>query len=242
MVGFNPFDNTKDGMNIKTQSWIKVILGISKQFKGPKMMGYIYNLGQTNTSVGFIPFSLDHILKPLQLYIGLFGVEEGKKAEEIWGTEIGFRTCCQKGAIGIEAMQPKGLRQYMVADKGKNIKLPKSDDKQIINFHTYQIWLLAMLNNEQLWTKSKEFAQTLQAYVNKDKKLSTNRENLVKNILTSTSKKAFISELSKIAHDIELIDTIEEPARVVNMMPTDNVPYYLTLIRFHYAILSNKNK
>lgn len=242
MVGFNPFDNTKDGMNIKTQSWIKVILGISKQFKDPKMMGYIYNLGQTNTSVGFIPFSLDHIRKPLQLYIGLFGVEEGKKAEEIWGTEIGFRTCCQKGAIGIEAMQPKGLRQYMVADKGKNIKLPKSDDKQIINFHTYQIWLLAMLNNEQLWTKSKEFAQTLQAYVNKDKKLSTKRENLVKNILTSTSKKAFISELSKIAHDIELIDTIEEPARVVNMMPTDNVPYYLTLIRFHYAILSNKNK
>jgi hypothetical protein len=242
MIGFDPFDNTKDGMNIKTQSWIKVILGISKQFKDPKMMGYIYNLGQTNTSVGFIPFSLDHIRKPLQLYIGLFGVEEGKKAEEIWGTEIGFRTCCQKGAIGIEAMQPKGLRQYMVADKGKNIKLPKSDDKQIINFHTYQIWLLAMLNNEQLWTKSKEFAQTLQAYVNKDKKLSTKRENLVKNILTSTSKKAFISELSKIAHDIELIDTIEEPARVVNMMPTDNVPYYLTLIRFHYAILSNKNK
>lgn len=242
MIGFDPFDNTKDGMNIKTQSWIKVILGISKQFKDPKMMGYIYNLGQTNTSVGFIPFSLDHIRKPLQLYIGLFGVEEGKKAEEFWGTEIGFRTCCQKGAIGIEAMQPKGLRQYMVADKGKNIKLPKSDDKQIINFHTYQIWLLAMLNNEQLWTKSKEFAQTLQAYVNKDKKLSTKRENLVKNILTSTSKKAFISELSKIAHDIELIDTIEEPARVVNMMPTDNVPYYLTLIRFHYAILSNKNK
>lgn len=242
MVGFDPFDNTKDGMNIKTQSWIKVILGISKRFKDPKMMGYIYNLGQTNTSVGFIPFSLDHIRKPLQLYIGLFGVEEGKKAEVFWGTEIGFRTCCQKGAIGIEAMQPKGLRQYIVADKGKNIKLPKSDDKQIINFHTYQIWLLAMLNNEQLWTKSKEFAQTLQAYVNKDKKLSTKRENLVKNILTSTSKKAFISELSKIAHDIELIDAIEEPARVVNMMPTDNVPYYLTLIRFHYAILSNKNK
>ena len=241
MAGFNPFESTKDGMNVATQSWTKVIIGISRQFNRPKIMGYVYNLGQTNTSVGFIPFSLDHIRKPIQLYTKLFGVDEGRKAEGLWGTEKGFRACCQKGAIGIEAMQPKGLRQYMTADKDKTVKLPKNDEKQIINFHTYQIWLLAMLNNEELWTKSKEFAQTLQTYVNKDKKLSTKRGNLVKNILTATSKKTFLLALSEIASDIESFSLIDENAKIIHMMPTDNVPYYLTLIRFHYAGLSNKN-
>jgi hypothetical protein len=240
MAGFTPFETTKEGgMNVATQSWTKVLIGISRHFDSPKMMGYVYNLGQTNTTLGFIPFDLEHIRRPIELYKRLFDEEEGLKAEELWGTEKGFRTCCQKGAIGIEAMQPKGLKQYMVADKGA--KLPKYDEKQVINFHTYQIWLLAMLNNEELWTKSKEFAQTLQTYVNKDKKLSTKRGNLVKNILTATSKKTFLSALSEIASDIESFSLIDENAKIIHMMPTDNVPYYLTLIRFHYAGLSNKN-
>lgn len=240
MAGFTPFETSKEGgMNVATQSWTKVLIGIARRFNSPKMMGYVYNLGQTNTTLGFIPFDLDHIRRPIELYKKLFDEDEGNKAEELWGTEKGFRTCCQKGAIGIEAMQPKGLMQYMVADKG--VKLPKYDEKQIINFHTYQIWLLAMLNNEELWTKSTEFAQMLLSYVNKDKKLSTKRSNLVKAILSSTSKKSFLLALSEITPDIESFNKIEENARIVHMMPTDNVPYYLTLIKFHYAGLSNKN-
>lgn len=240
MAGFSPFEIKKDSMSVATQSWTKVLIGISRKYNNPKMMGYVYNLGQTNTTIGFIPFSLEHIRRPIQFYARLFGADEGKKAEDLWGTEKAFRVCCQKGAIGIEAMQPKGLKQYMKPDTGKDVRLPKYDDKQIINFHTYQIWLLAMLNNEELWTKSKELAKTLQNYVNKDKKLSTKRGNLVKNVLASTSKKSFLSSLSEIASDIETFAEIDENARIIHMMPTDNVPYYLTLIRFHYAGLSNK--
>ena len=241
MAGFNPFETSKEGMSVMTQSWTKIIIGISKHFENPKMMGYVYNFGQTNTTIGFIPFSLEHIRRPIQLYIKLFGMEEGLKAENLWGTEKSFKTCCQKGVIGIEAMQPKGLRQYMFPDKTKEIKIPKFSDKQLINYHTYQIWLLAMLNNEELWTKSFEFAKTLQTYVNNDKKLSTKRGNMVKNILSSSSKKSFLLSLTEIASDVESINAIEENAKIVHMMPTDNVPYYLTLIRFHYASLNNKN-
>lgn len=113
MVGFNPIETSKGGMSIAIQSWTKVLIGVAMQYDRPKMMGYVYSLGQTNTTIGFIPFNLDHIRKPIQLYAKLFGEEEGKTAEKLWGTETGFRVCCQKGAIGIEAMQPKGLRQYM---------------------------------------------------------------------------------------------------------------------------------
>ena len=64
---------------------------------------------------------------------------------------------------------------------------------------------------------------------------------MVKNILTSTSKKCFLLALSEIASDLESFNKIEENAKIIHMMPTDNVPYYLALIRFHYAGLSNKN-
>ena len=139
MADFSPFETTNDGMSVATQSWTKVLIGISRQFDNPKMMGYVYNLGQTNTTIGFIPFCLEHIRRPIQLYAKLFNTDEGKKAEDLWGTEKGLRACCQRGAIGIEAMQPKGLQQYMKAEKDRTVKLPKYDDKQIINFHSYQI-------------------------------------------------------------------------------------------------------
>ncbi len=241
MAGFSPFETKSNEMSIATQSWTKVMICLSQQFERPKMIGYVYNLGQTNTTIGFIPFSLDYIRKPIQLYTKLFGLEEGKNAEELWGTEKGLRACCQKGVIGIEAMQPKGLSQYMTSEKNEGVKIPKFNDKQTINFHTYQIWLLAMLNNEKLWNKSIEFAQVLQAYVNKDKKLSTKRGNLVKNILASNSKKTFIAAITEIVPDVENFTKVEENVKVINMMPNDNVPYYLTLIRFQYAGLANKN-
>lgn len=242
IADFNPFETSKDGMSVKTQSWTKVLIGISSHYSSPQIMGYVYNLGQTNTTIGFIPFSLDHIRKPIQLYANLFGIEEGSKAEDLWGTENGLRVCCQKGAIGVESMLPKGLKQYMKADKDKSVKMPKYNENNIINFHTYQIWLLAMLNNEELWTKSMEFAQLLQEFVSGDKKLSTKRSNQVKSILESSSKKAFLSALGEIASDIDSFPKVEENAKVIHMMPNDNVPYYLTLIRFHYAGLENKNK
>jgi len=240
MADFDPYVIANDGMSVATQSWTKVIIGVSWQFDNPRMMGYVYNFGQTNTTIGFIPFSLEHIRRPIQLYAKLFNVQEGKKAESLWGTENGFRACCQRGAIGIEAMQPKGLKQYMKADKDKTLKLPKYDDKQLINFHTYQIWLLAMLNNEELWTKSIEFAQTLQSYTEKGKNGRTTNSRQIDAVLSATNKKTFIEALTAIVSDSEKTDGIVEMAQIINQMPNDNVPYLLTLIRFQFAALQKK--
>ncbi len=237
---FSPFETTKDGMSVSTQSWTKVLIGISQRFDNPKMIGYVYNLGQTNTTIGFIPFSLEHIRRPIQLYAKLFNAAEGQNAEDLWGTENGFRVCCQRGAIGIEAMQPKGLKQYMKAEKDKTVRLPKYDDKQVINFHTYQIWLLAMLNNEELWTKSIEFAQTLQSHTEKGKNGKTTNSRQIDAVLSATNKKTFIEALTTIASESDKVDGIVEFAKIINQMPNDNIPYLLTLIRFQYATLQKK--
>jgi len=119
MANFTPFETSKeDGMSVGVQIWTKVLIGIARHFRNPQIMGYVYNFGQTNTTIGFIPFNLSHIKRPLELYQKIFkNIDEGKKADELWGTENGLRVCCQKGAIGVEAMQPQGLTPYMTADK-----------------------------------------------------------------------------------------------------------------------------
>ena len=239
MANFNhAFETTKDGMSIATQSWTKVLIGIARQFSFPKMMGYVYRFDKTNTTIGFIPFNLEHIRRPIELYQKLFGEIEGREAEELWGTrEDGFKVCCQKGAIGIEAMRPKDLEQYMTADKGA--KLPKYDEKQIISFHTYQIWLLAMLNNEELWEKSLEFAKVLQNFVLQDKTISPKRKNIVESILSTTSKDKFISSLKELLSNDD-IDCINDIAKIVLSMPDSNFKLFLTLIGFHYAVIEKQ--
>lgn len=54
------------------------------------MMGYAYSIGQMNTTLGFLPFSLTQIRKPVQLYTRFFGLDQAKDAESLWGTGMGF--------------------------------------------------------------------------------------------------------------------------------------------------------
>lgn len=237
MANFSPF-STKDGlMSVETQSWTKVLIAISQTFTTPQMLGYVYNYGQTNTTIGFIPFVLKDIRRPKELYLKYFDMG-GKQAEELWGTAFGFAKACQAGAVGIKAMEPKGLTDYI-----KKGKMPKyNNEEQKINFNTYQIWLLAMLNNEELWAKAQEFATELQNYASSGQKSKTGNSRKVDEVLGSTNKQNFIKSLVEIVSDAENKDKIEITAALVNTMPTDNVPYFLTLIRFHFAAINNNLK
>lgn len=236
MANFAPFSTNDGVMSIDVQSWTKVLIRISKQFETPIMMGYVYNFGQTNTTIGFIPFTLNQIKKPIELYHKLFGMEESKKAEELYGTAFGFAMACQAGAIGVKAMEPKGLTEYM---KGK---MPKYDDKQKINFQTYITWIIAMLNNQEMWAKAQEFATELQTYASSGDRGKSVNSRKVDSIMKSTNKALFMKSLVEVVEDAKNKENIESIAKLVNDMPYDNVPYFLTLVRFHYAYISNNNK
>ena len=99
---------------------------------------------------------------------------------------------------------------------------------------------MAMLNNEELWVKAQEFAKEMQVFVKKDKPKSTKRKNQVDSVLESINKKNFFACITEIVKEAENSDKIEEVAKLIHLMPNDNVPYFLTLIRFHYASMDNK--
>ena len=238
MADFEPFEKDADAsMSVSVQSWTKILINIARSVPEQNLMGYVYSYGQTNTTIGFIPFILSQIRRPIDLYIKFFGMSGRRYAEDLYGTAFGFDKACQAGVIGLKALEPKGLRDYV--DKGK---LPKYNDneKQTIKYHTYQIWIMAMLNNQDLWMCAEESARLLQAYSQSSTNAKTDKSNKVKALLSSSNKRDFIKNLTDIVPDISERTKMMETAKKVNDMPTDNVPYFLTLIRFHYAANNNK--
>lgn len=235
LAGFNPYNTNKDEIiNIDTQTWTKILIGISRKYNNSQLLGYIYSIGQTNTTIGFMPFDLTQIRRPIHLYNKIFKTDNGRNAEALWGTAFGFKTVCTYGAIGIKAMEPKGLRDYI---KGKQPKTPKNEEEQI-NFNVYKIWILAMLNNDDLWGKSLELAELLnEASSDKDKSISTKRKNLVETMLNAINKKQFVEAATEVISFVDKIDEFKSIVREIHSMPTDNVPYFLALLRFQYKTL-----
>ena len=95
-----------------------------------------------------------------------------------------------------------------------------------------------MLNNQDLWSKSMGFAHVLLDYSKSGKNSKTVNSQRVNTILAATNKKSFISALTEIVGDCTERNKIVELAEFVNTMPTDNVPYFLTLLKFCYASIN----
>lgn len=239
-ASFNPFGTMKDGgMEVNTQSWIKVLIGIARNYRDTSLTAYVYSLGQMNITIGFIPFELPRIRQPFELYDKYFGTSKREQVEQLFGTAIGFTKACQMGAIGVNALEPKGFRECMA--KGVVPKYNSTDEVKTINFNTYQIWLLAMLNNEQLWEKAQQIATTLNTYSLSDKNAKKVKSQEVTNLLASVNKKQFIESLIEIVKGSPETDQLAEIAEIIHTMPVDNAPYFLTLIRFQYAVVNKKS-
>ena len=235
MAGFNPFITGTSGlMSIDTTPWTRILIGMARKYASMQILGYVYSIGQTNTTIGFIPFNLDRIRKPSMLYKKYFGMENGRNAEKLWGTEYGFRTACCNGVIGLRAMEPKGLKPYF--EKGNVPKKPK--EEQTINYNVYKIWILAMLNNESLWDLSLQLAELLNGNSHDtEKSISTKRKNLVESVLEACNKKQFVSAVTELAPYIEDKDALRSIVKATHDMPNDNVPYFLTLMKFQYVTI-----
>ena len=74
-----------------------------------------------------------------------------------------------------------------------------------------------------------------------DKNAKKVKSQEVTNLLSSVNKKQFIEALTDIVKDNPETDQLAEIAMLIHTMPVDNVPYFLTLIRFQYAVVNKKS-
>jgi hypothetical protein len=246
----NALSASKDGgLEMKTQQWTEIAFGIAAKFPQGQITGYVYSIGQMNTTIGFIPFRLPEMLMPMQLYRELFGQNEfldnGEKIRKMYGTAHGLKAACRKGAIGVSALEPKDLIQFISGGRGggKTPNFDKADQEKKISFNVYQTWLLAMLNNKDLWEQANNAATVLMDFAAGVKKATTVRDNAIKQLLEAPNKRKFIEASTQLLQsEVAVAERLFALVEKINELPEDNFRYFLTLIKFRYEFLKSQQK
>ncbi|WP_209329342.1 hypothetical protein [Lunatimonas salinarum] len=225
---------------VATVSWSQLFFSLSTQFPDNEMMGYVYGFGQTNKTIGFIPFQLKsggNIKEVYQKLFGNFKINK-KEFESLFGMHI--KRACELGSIGLQALRPDSLKKYMTEDK--NLTFKKEEDT--INYQAYKTWLVAMLtrNKEEITDYTPKLAEVILRYRNTGKGMS--RVTLVeKEMFTSKSKRGFIESLTLMIPDLEGedLETLKTLKDEVHLMTNEEFGYFLTLLKFDYAYQQKKS-
>lgn len=205
---------------------------------------YSYNLSQTNTTLGFIKIYLPQILRLFEFRDRIFIDQEKSlltnKEIEFLEPFYGFKMACKKGTIGLSAIEPKGLREFLPIgsykySRGKDIKV---SEKNYTSYLIYKLWVVAMLNKTELLQLAEKVANSLVGYKANDKEDSrgkTTKSREVNDILESKNVKIFVENLTKLMGKFEGDKSLfKEVVTEVLKMPVDNFPLFVTLIKFEY--------
>lgn len=228
-------------IEINTVNWSQLFFSLSQLYPDSDLTAYVYGFGQTNKTIGFIPFQFKSGSKIKTVYNKLFGgdYQIGKKEfENLFGMHI--KRACELGSVGLQALRPENLNKYM--NDSKNISFKKEEDINI--YHAYKTWLVAMLtkNKEEITDYTLELAETIKRYRNGSSK--TDRKNLIEqDLFGSKSKKGFIDALTGMVKDLnnEDLQTIKKLKDEVHLMTNEEYGYFCTLLKFDYAFVEKKS-
>ena len=250
-----PFDGfsveiteVQGNMAIPTKAWSMVLFALTKRFQG-KITAYAYNLSQTNTTLGFINIYLPEIeylyeLKDM-LFLDKSEVVLNRKQISELETFYNFKSACKMGTIGLKAIEPRGLREFMPKGsidfaQGKEFKFSNENSFQI--FQLYQIWITAMLNKTELLQLASDVAKELLQFEKKADRGKATNSALVENVRNSSNIKVFIENLEEfMVKYSENTDVFREVVVQCMKMPSDNFPLFITLIRFEHSYQKSKN-
>ncbi len=258
------FKQDEKVIEVTTIFWTKFYFNLSESLNDETIMAYVFSLGQTNKTIGFIPFRFHQGRSILGIYKILFGENDAltqkKDYENLFGIHI--KRACELGAVGLQALEPQGLREYFdkaklpdftiaqVSEKsGESLEIfeerkKKANQKNyenLISYRTYKTWLLAMItknNKQEDLHYSEEVAKAFKKYRADAKK--RDRANLLENeLLMAKSKKQFLEGLATLVKDVdqELLVTFKTLRDKVHLMTSEDFGYFIVLLKFDYAYL-----
>jgi hypothetical protein len=231
-------------IEVLVQSWLGVLLGLARKLPQPSLTGYVYKHGQTNSTYGFIPFNLLKIRYPSELYTKLFGEyayqRDAQVVEALYGSASSFQRICQMGAVGVAALEPKGLKDIMLGRK--SFKLDDKPETQI-TFNTYITWLLAMLNNDEFWNEAGSAADLFVIYEAGAGKLKADRGNQIDKIKSASSKRACLDAFEPVLAKVEAAHMADWVALIerIHKLPSDMFSYFMTLVKLRHIEKSRKS-
>jgi len=214
--------------------WARLFFSICQQFPDESITGYVYSLGQTNKTIGFIPFQFKAGTEIKTIYQKLFVQGEriaAKDFENLFGIHI--KRACELGSIGMQALRPEKLKAYF--GNQTNLSFKKEEEKLL--YHVFKTWLVAMLskNKEDITGYTQSTAEAMHRYRADGTK--TDRKNLLDKMLSSKSKRNFLEGLVEIIEDARKDDlpVFKNLRDEVHLMANEEYGYFVTLLKFDYA-------
>lgn len=234
------FDVSATLVEVNTVNWSELFFSLSQLYPNGELTGYVYGFGQTNKTIGFIPFYLKSGSRIIDIYRQLFGElnTDKKRFEALFGMHI--KRACELGSIGLQALRPDGITKY-IGDE-KNISFKKEEDT--FNYYAYKTWLIAMLskNKEEITDYTLELAETILRYRNGSKGME--RPTLInKELFASKTKRGFIDALTIMIKDLDTSDLtmVKNLKDEVHLMTNEEFGYFSTLLKFDYAFVEKKS-
>lgn len=230
---------------VTTVNWAQLFFSLSREFPKIVKVGYVYGFGQTNKTIGFIPFEFKSGTTIKEVYQKLVDMDSfgdfrinKKEFENLFGIHI--KRACELGSIGLLALRPESIAKYM--KEGKSFSIKKDED--IITYQAYKTWLIAMLskNKEEITDYTMELAKAILRY--RAGSTKTDRKNLIeKELLASTKKMSFIEALTQMVKDSEGEDlnTYKKLKDEVHLMTNEEFVYFCTLLKFDYAFAEKQS-
>ena len=245
-------DNKSGGAQLNTADWSSVLFAAADLTTvGPNgLFVYAYSLGQTNTSLGFIPLYLQDVSRLYDVYNKLYPNDERTvryRFRTLYETEFGFYTACKLGAIGLTALEPKNIRNHVVGKNGVPTLPKRRNEKEVTSFKFYQTWIAAMLDNDALIGKAKKLARSLHSIRpdERGKKVIAGKKN---SLLEANTQKQLVDAATELLNDRSIngqenfdSSTLREVVYEAVNLPVGRVPLFLSLVRFENALLNSEN-
>ncbi|MEY4905617.1 MAG: hypothetical protein RLZZ292_3432, partial [Bacteroidota bacterium] len=226
---------------IPTKSWSEVVFCLAWKYPNERLTTYAYNLSQTNTTLGFIQLFLPEIQEMYELRDKIFISKDDVLLKDIeiakLETFYNFRNACRMGTIGLKALEPAKLREFMPSGsvpyaQGKDYKF--TDENSKLNYSLYKLWIIAMLNKTELLQLATDTATALLDYDNKgkgDNRGKTDKTQDIKKVKDAKHIREFIEGLTNIISNTnaEIFHQLVKQAYID--VAVDNFPLFITLIR-----------
>ena len=236
--------NPPGSRRISTQNWAKILFALAQGLPDQQLTVYVYSLGNTNQTIGFRQLMLPEVQYLADLYEKLFGDVEGVSAQrlaDVFDPEYNIYQACEQGAIGLKALRPSKLRDYMPGSrKSKKPGTTRSENK-FTRYLIFQTWIIAMLNNEDLIETTEQVAQALRKYAQSDTKGRVTNKRRAEQVLEASHRREFLASLTEVVkNDSAHAHFIDEIADEVVKMPSSDFPLFVTLLRLKYYVFSKQ--
>lgn len=242
-----PASPPQKGTRLDTYPWVEVIARLLEWHAGDTLSAYVFSLGQTNTTYGFVNVHLPQIKR---LYEAQFEVKKSvlsmkdideQSFWEKYAPELSLREVCALGEIGLRGLRPKDFGKMME----EKFTATKINDKNRQTLFNIQTWILAMINNK---SDLQKLAADLASELVAAESTGTAKERGKTSDLADSKAIFEAKGLTNFIHALtDFLEKRENAAKIFRSVveqtiriPGEQFPLFKALLRFEYVYLKSQ--